>query len=180
MTDLDAFLDSYQPRTVTVPICREASLLDEHARLEAQAQAEIGSLAGPSRAAELAALEVRIEEASTPFVFRALSRKAWADLLKAHPPSKEDLKARVDFNPDTFPHAAIAACSVDPDITEAQAVRLGEVLPQGEWEKCWAAVLTCNVEEVTPPKSLLAAVARTMSNGSSTTASPTGSLGASS
>lgn len=181
MTDVDAWLDQYEARIVTVPICQKAALLDEHARLEAQTAREgAGSLAGTGNAKALADLEDRIEQASRPFTFRGLGKRGWADLLKAHPPSKDDLKAGIDFNPETFPHAAIAECSVEPKLTVAQSQRFAEVLPQGEWERLWGAVLTCNLEEVSPPKSVLAAVARSMSNGSSTTAAPSGSLGASS
>jgi hypothetical protein len=179
--NVEDFLAGYQPRTVTVLICQRAALLDEHARIEAEVLRDGGgSLAGRTKAGELAALEDQIEEASTAFRFRALGRRGWADLLRQHPPSKDDAKLGIDFNPETFPQAAIAASSVEPEISPEQSERLAEVLPQGEWEKLWAAVLTCNIEGVEPPKSVLAAVARTMSVASSTTAAPTGSLAASS
>ena len=44
------------------------------------------------------------------FRFRALSPKAWSDLLAAHP-SKDKTKI---FEANTFPDAAIRACCVEP------------------------------------------------------------------
>jgi hypothetical protein len=70
----------------------------------------------------LADLEEELEAYYVTFRFQALPRKQWADLLAGHAPTKEQLRAdkRVQFNPETFPAVAIAACLIDPVMTVDQ------------------------------------------------------------
>lgn len=58
--------------------------------------------------------------------FRALPRKEYRKLLDDHPPTETGQS----WNPDTFPPAIIAACSVAPSFTVEQATTIWE-----EWEE---------------------------------------------
>lgn len=167
MDDLDAWLEECKPRTVEVSVCGRGDLLEQHTAAEA-ALTQAGS---PDEMRELAervqAIEAEIQAATRTFRFRSVSTLEWTNLLAQHPPTKDQLKADplAEFNPETFPPAAVAACSAD-GITIEQAQRLHRTLREGEWRKIWSAVLQVNLGAVDPPKSLLAgAVLR--SNGAS-------------
>jgi hypothetical protein len=156
---VDDLLASAQHRTVKVSVCARGDLVDEHAVLVAQLEtATQGALAPGSDAAEIAERIVQVEdamEASTiEFTVSSVPRRVWADLLAAHPPRKQD--AGRDHNPLTFPPAAVAACVVEPGLTEGQATQLDETLPTGEWSKLWVAALTLNVTENPHPKLIAA------------------------
>jgi hypothetical protein len=111
-----------------------------------------------------------MDEAATVFVMRSVSRDVWADLLAKHPPSKEERRAGHDHDPRTFPVAAVAACTKEPEMTEDQAKQLAGVLAAGEWNKLWVAALSLNVTETPNPK-LAAATAILQVNGRSSTTS---------
>jgi hypothetical protein len=113
-------------RVATARVLIRQDLLARHEELDAELQAAIASDGmhnrtprAPALAAELEALEAEVEAAKVEFRFRSIGKRAWADLLAAHPPTREQKKAdpRVDHNPDTFPAAAIAASCVDPVLT---------------------------------------------------------------
>lgn len=96
--------------------------------------------------------------------FRAISRKAWNDLLTECVPTDEQRaeyrQLQLDrgtplgriqdiaWNKDTFPPALTAACSVDPIITDAQAAELwdpeNEAWTDAELEEVFAALLVLN------------------------------------
>lgn len=69
--------------------------------------------------------------------FRALPRRAYRDLLDAHPSTEEG----TDWNMETFPPALIAACSIDPVFTVEQATEMWEEWESGELGRmfllCW-------------------------------------------
>lgn len=182
--DVEGFLDDYQPRTVEAHICGKPDLLVEHERLEAEltgARSAAGDVMFSKEVADLARqvrdLEDKIAAAERVFVFGALSRKAWQDLIRAHPPNKDDRAEGLDHHPDTFIPAAISACARAPELTVEQVARLDETLPFTEFEKLWQATLTVNLGSSSPPKSVLAAAIErlTQNGGSSTTAAPAGS-----
>lgn len=175
MSALDEFLDEFQPRRIAVPICKRGDLIARHERLERELASGGEGLASP-KLAELRDLESEIAASSQMFEFVGVTRRAWSDLMAKHPPAKEDARRGLDFDPNTFPQAAIAATCTDPGITPEQSEKLLDVLPQGEWDKLWGAVLTCNVEVALPPKSLLVSAAHLLNAESSPTSADTGSL----
>lgn len=184
---VDDFLGEFEAPTVEVRVCPRADLLEQHRLLErqlAEASSKGGdSLAsGPPRALadEVLALEDEIEQATRTFKFRALSRRRWRALLGAHPPLKQHKADGLDFNPETFPVAAIAACAVEPSMTAEQAEQVADALPLGEFDRMWAAVAAVNLGASDTPKSVLATTIRRMNGAYSTTAPPAGSPGASS
>jgi hypothetical protein len=71
--------------------------------------------------ADLDKLLVDKDEKTVTFRFKALSRDRYERLLAAHQPSKTQraqttaMGGFLQWNPDTFPPALIAACLVEPD-----------------------------------------------------------------
>lgn len=130
----------------------EIPLDEETARAFATAQATVELLESAdkkSAAAKAARLEMdkaraAMEEAGViRFRVRSLGRKAWEELIEAHPPTPEQAaEAAPDllgWNPETFPVAALAACVAvvdegEPvDLTEEQAAELwNDGLNKGE------------------------------------------------
>lgn len=182
--DLDEFLAGAKPRTVEVRVCARGDLAARHAQLRDELAAVAmdpreRDLSGNPRAREISEEIVQIEgemEAHTRvFTVRAASRNEWANLLAAHPPTKEQQRAGENTNPLTFPVAAVAACCDELD--EAKATRLADVLPQGEWLKLWTAVVTLNVVATTVPKLAAATEILQANAASSTTSGPAASPG---
>lgn len=71
------------------------------------------------------AVAVNSDGGTAELKFQALPRREYRVLLDEHPPDTEG----ADWNPDTFPPALIAACSLDPKLTLEQAGEMWE-----EWE----------------------------------------------
>lgn len=117
--DLEDFLDDFHLPEASVPICARGDLQAEFDQLAqelevARRSPDADTLAGTS--GRTRAIAERMEELrqemkahTRVFRFRALPQRKWSDLLAAHPARKEDAPA--DFNRETFPVAALAACS---------------------------------------------------------------------
>lgn len=188
---LDEFLgdDGDGDYTVDVPI-KPRSLAKKHADLERliqQAMGKSSGLAGDSELREMAEalqeLERRIDEQSTVYTFRAVSRRRWRSLMAEHPPKKGHKEDGLDFNPETFPPAAIAACSVSPKLTleQAKALEDDDTLSAGDFELLWSGVLAANLGVLADtPKSLIATAILRTNGASSTSAAPGASPAASS
>ena len=192
MTDwsLDEFLGgSDEGYTVDVPV-KPRALVKKHADLERailERTQQSGSLAGDEIARQMAEglqeLERRIDERTTVYSFRAVSRRRWRALLAEHHPTKQQRNDGHDFNPETFPAAAIAACCVSPPLTldEAKALEDSDDLGTGGFEQLWNGVLAVNLGVVNDtPKSVIATAILRTSDASSTTAANGASPAASS
>jgi hypothetical protein len=142
-------------------------------------EAEQDRMAKPRTAEATEALEAAkaelasAHEAALPhlvtFRFRSLGAQEWEDLVLAHPPTKKHREAhgrRLDFNPDTFPSEAIAACLVEvvqPDGTvetiDADADEINRTIKakvkQAVWQQIWGATWRVNVGVSQVPPSLL-------------------------
>lgn len=160
-------------REKTVKILLDQQMLVEHERLDAELLAaskadseENRDPLGPGLAESLVRFEAEIEAAKQQFRFRAIGKKAWADLLAQHPPTKEQvtLQPRLDHNPETFPLAAIAASCVDPKMTVEQVGKLEQALNLAQFDKLWAGCLDANVGASDSPKSLVAPLIVRMSD----------------
>lgn len=167
MTSIDDLLAEAVAREKSVKILLRQDLLGEHERLEAELQAELEldmrenrDPLGPVLAARLLDFEAEIEAARREFRFRAVGKRPWADLLAAHPPTKEQLQkmARLDHNPETLPTAAVAASCIDPVMTVEQVAQLEQVLNFAQFERLWECCLDVNVAGGggAVPKSLIA------------------------
>jgi hypothetical protein len=69
---------------------------------------------------ELEQAQAALDACSHTITLRALGAQHFPDLVKAHPPTKEQQAERGDWNPDTFHAALIAACAADEGLTERQ------------------------------------------------------------
>jgi hypothetical protein len=179
--DVDEWLEDLQPRTAEARVTVRYDLIDEHQRLELKL-AESSDGDDRHRFAEkIVALEQEIADAEKVFTFADIGGR-WLALIGEHPPTKDQLEhdKSLDHNPETFPPAAIAECSVDPKLTVRQVERLREKLRLVEWQKLWAAVLEANLGVAAAPKSLLAGAVLRMNGVSATTPAPVGSPAASS
>lgn len=180
--DVDAWLDDYEPYITSTTVCGKASLIAEHARLDQAWMAAKSQAADvmhdPAEAEAERALrecQARIEASERTYTFQSAGHKAWQDLKRKHPPSEDQRKEGLDTNVEEFSVAAIAACSLQPKVTETQARKMSDKLPPGEYEKLFKAVLEANGEVLGAPKSVLAVLTdRSRQNGGSSTTSPPG------
>lgn len=109
-----------------------------------------GSEAGENRVkraqaeADRARDAVRNADGVVEVVMRSIGRGQWEKLREAHPPTDEQQKAAkeaagedavLEFNPETFPMAAIAAACSQPTLTVEQAT---EIWNSEDWneEEC--------------------------------------------
>ncbi len=171
-------------RVSTARILLRQDMLARHAELDAALNKALEDDGRHNRPAEsprlkdeIQALEVGIEAAKVEFRFRSIGKRAWADLLAAHPPTKPQRTAdpRIDHNPRTFPVAAIAASCVDPAMTVDDVKRLDVALPPTLFDVLWARCIDANVGGAESPKSMAAGVIARLSERSASTPAPAAS-----
>lgn len=176
---IDDLLAEITAREKTVRILLRQDLIAEHARLDDElvAAAKVDATenrdpVGPALAERILELEAEIEAAKRLFRFRAVGKKAWADLIAQHPPTPEQLKGhgRLDHNPETFPVAAIAASCIGPKMTVEQVAKLELELNLAQFEILWSGCLDANVGGSDSPKSLVAPLIVRMNDVFETTA----------
>ena len=178
-----AFRRVVTARIVLVP----QALRDEHAALEAELAALISdTVSDPDRmrvAARLVDLEHElagtdadgnpIPGRTVEFRFRNIGHRAWADLLRRHPPTDSQLRRdrSMDHNPETFPYAAMSASCVSHTMTPAQVEQLDRSgsIDVEQWSEMWGACCRANVKDAVP-KSLAAGLILRASAGSAATA----------
>lgn len=180
--NIDELIATAQPRTEVVRICARGDLVARHAEAvaalaEILGRAEDDSLAGSpdveAAAEAIKAIEAEQDEYTFEIVVTSVSRNRWANLLAAHPPTKEQRRAGHFADPTTFAIAVVAEC-VD-DLDPVKAAQLADVLPISEWGKLESAALILNATETPSPK-LPAATELLRANGqSSTTSAPAAS-----
>jgi hypothetical protein len=156
---------------VVVPVCVAGELIAEHGRLDAELEevetAEIGSrkLGGTSAEADglrnrIRKLEADIKAQTHGFVFRALKKNAWRDLMEEHGPRKG--KERQErWNPNTFPPAAVQASCVSPagmDDDEAFRAFWDEAINDGQRDELFRGALKANEGTLSVPFSASASV----------------------
>ena len=178
-------------RTATVRLLLRQDLAREHAGLEAELltarqgdENENRTPEAPTIARRIVDLEAEMDAAKVTFTFRAMGRRQWVDTVSSHPPTKAQLKAigelssdplkraSLDFNPDTFPVAAIAASCVDPVMTVEDVKRLESSLSDSQWSQLWQKAIEVNVGSTDPKASRAAGLILRLSEQSATTAAP--------
>jgi hypothetical protein len=176
-------------RTTTARILLRQDLLAKHDQLEADLTAAVQNDAvvnelpqAPIISQQLLDLEAEIEAVKVEFKFRSIGHRAWADLMAAHPPTKEQLKAlgRIDHNPETFPLAAISASCADPVMSVEDVGRLERVLNDTQFNLLLVRCVEANTGGLDTPKSAAASMIHRVNGRSATTAVPAESLGQSS
>lgn len=146
-----------------VELCLNADLAAEHdelnRRLQELQRSTALSMADTGKTAELAQqirdLEERMQASVVTFRMRGMSAYKRLEWLEAHPPREGKQEA---FNVVTGMSALIAACCVDPQMTEDDAQHLIEVLGTGQTDKLFAAAWEATNGDGAVPFSLAASV----------------------
>lgn len=108
---------------------------------------------------QIADLQEQMRADTIVFRLRALSRRAWNDLLKEHPPRKDDeTDTTLGYNVDAFIPAAIQACTYSPDDLDdvTWADLLDERLTEFQFVALQNACMALNVRQVSVPNSYAA------------------------
>lgn len=146
-----------KPAEASVKLCLRGDLNSAIVDADRDLQAELGkpeaqSLAGNPRVNELASLIESLREqmkaAEEKFTFRAITPKAWSDLLAAHPGRAGKPEG---FNLETVPGAVIAACAVSPEMTMADVEALIGVLNSGQRDELFDAAWRVNTKALNVP-----------------------------
>jgi hypothetical protein len=174
-------------RTATARILLRPDLIQRHREMDDRLvdfnDDSIDQTGRVELAKEVERLEDEIEAARVPFTFQGIGNRAWSDLMRDHPPTAEQAKAapRAEFNPDTFPAAAMAASCIDPAETTAEDfLELETLITVLDYQNLWGALLNANVGGGDRPKSKAVGMIRSMSAAFETTPASEGSLEASS
>lgn len=127
---LDSMLDSARLAERSVELCLRGDLQADfedlerqlkEARSDGQRDDRLSSGAkGRQLAQQIEALREEMAASMVDFRVRALPRAKWAKLLRDHPGSDKS----VQFNVDTFIPALLRLSLVEPELTEAQWVKL--------------------------------------------------------
>lgn len=160
MADINDILGQVKLPEKSVPLCLRADLLAEFEDLDQQfkiARDNPAKTLGNKEAAEIAqvmqATREQMQASTETFHLRALPRRQWSDLLKKHPSASGETG---EFDPDTFPVAALAACCVTPAMSEDQAGQLVDRVSQGQWNTLWLAIIELNIGAAEVPTSVSA------------------------
>lgn len=153
----------------TVPLCLAGDLQAQFEELDrelvrARDKAPSGTLAGGS-GAEVTALARRIQELQEEmrehtevFKFRGLVRREYSDLVKANPPTEEQLadNPNVDVDWDKFGVALIAACCISHEMTAEEVGDLVDELTAAQYGELYTAAQAVNVIGLDIPNSYTA------------------------
>lgn len=152
------------PHSKKVEVCFDRALVAELEEAEAALkEASRGMLEPPpdleNHVAELAK---QVQAKTREFTFTGIGRRKWRELLSEHPPTEEQLEkmGRMDHNPETFPVAAMVATCTSPGLTEKEAQWLADEMPEGVFDRLWAAVLSTNLLGGDEKKAVATAVAK--------------------
>lgn len=127
--DVAALLADARRPERTVALCLRGDLQAEVEELErqleeaAEAPGDKLSDGGAARALaeQIEAMRTEMKGSTVTFRLRALSRKAFADLVAKHPPAAGDEKGQsLGYDADSFFPALVAASAVEPELTGAQ------------------------------------------------------------
>ncbi|MFB4280851.1 hypothetical protein ACBJ59_36565 [Nonomuraea sp. MTCD27] len=153
----------------TVTLCLVGDLQAQYEQLErdlarARDKASEGTLASGANAdatriaREIQALQEEMREHTETFRFRGLARRAYRDLIAAHPPTDEQVEKNpeVDVNWDTFGVSLITACCISHDLNEDEVGELVDELTAAQYGSIFTAAQAVNVIELDVPNSFTA------------------------
>jgi hypothetical protein len=169
----------WQPTKVRATVCLDSDLVLEIERLEESLARETKlddttnrAPLAPGIAARIVELREQAKAAEVEFVFASIGRRAYSDLLRAHPATEEQSEAagaRLAWNTDTFPPALLAAACVEPTGTDlAWWLRMYDRWGTGQVARLWQACLAAQGGVVEVPK---AEAASAMTSGSAPSSS---------
>lgn len=172
--DVAALLAGAQLPEKTVDICLRPDLVAALEDVDRQftaldepgVDARLTSGAERRRLAEAAqALREQMRASTVVFRLRALPRKKWDALVKAHPPRPdEDDDKRIGYNADTFYDSLIRACTVEPALDEGQWSALLDALSSAQWQALAGTAQGLNLRKVDVPFSRAASHLTTLSD----------------
>lgn len=195
MPTIDDVLTDITPKTKRVRVCLRGDLLQQLDDLDVELQQAVledrtqnRAPLAPQIADRIAAVRREAEAAEVEFVFQAVGRRAWSDLMVANPPTPEqqaevaERGGRYEWNPETFPMAAVAASCVEPTgMTVEKVEQLYARLNDGQWLRLWKeGCLGANVTGTDIPFSAAAYAVRRVSETSTEQPATTDSHAASS
>jgi hypothetical protein len=171
----------------TVMLCVRGDLVDEISRLEELMRREDEAdqnlnrhPVAPQIARQIQALEAEAREAEAEFTFQGLGQGQFAKLQAAHPATAENKKTLgtddLEWNPDTFPPALMAASCIAPPELAGNVEEWTEIhqnWSNGQVLRLWATCMAANAMGADTPKSRHASdlLRRLDSANNSTTAS---------
>lgn len=138
---LDHLRSTKRPVTDTVIIALDSDLASRYADAKSEYEfakermrskpSDVGLQSGYADAEDaFLALHAEMEENSVSFTFRSIGREPYEELVQDNQPTKQQRdEARkaggsLTYNPETFPPKLLAASSVEPKLTEAEAKEL--------------------------------------------------------
>jgi hypothetical protein len=186
----DSVLAGAKPTIKRTRISMRGDLIDEIEQLEPRMQQarltdemENREPEAPVIASRIVELTRQARDAEVEFSFKAMRRRDWRDLIAAHPPTEEQRSKGVDFNPETLPATAMAACCVSPSgatLAKFEELRDGDLIGDSQWNELWAVVHSANTGGAQIPLSVAAFVLARGTGESSESQNATESLAASS
>ena len=184
MIDLDDF--EITPDAEEVPLCLRGDLVARIDQLERDLKEALVDDERENRRPQAPALAEQVEELrreadgfTKVFRIQSIPRSDWKKLRREHPPEDDHVRMGLDFNPETFPVAAFAAClvSIDGDpvapMDYPKAERFLDSITEGQFMRLWTAVNNVNVRSggALPKSDLVTGILR-YSEPTSTTPSP--------
>lgn len=170
--------ERWQPTRTRTTICLNTQLVIEIERLEAQiadhTQNPQGTAADPvgPLAEQVLAKREQAKAAEVEFVFKSIGGLAGRDLIRDHPPTKEQKEKlgegeTLPWNPETYPPALLAAsCESVRNGTVAWWTRKLDEWGDGQVARLWRAALSAQQGANDVPKAAHA-FAATRSRGAS-------------
>lgn len=118
--------------TIAAEIETAQAALVEAKRADSRSDSMADAPKAPIVQERLNALIEQAQDTVQVFKFRSIGRQAYELLLRKHKPTAAQRKEEktIQFNPDTFPPALVAAASYDPVITEEEAI---EIFDDPDW-----------------------------------------------
>ena len=152
MPDITALLAAATPRELAVHVCLAGDAAGELAELQGELEQagtlHEASLAGARPDAELADriadARARVQDATVTVRLRALGHRVFSALLTAHPPTGPG--SQLPYDPATFLPSLLAACSVEPELTQAHVELLLDQINDGTAQLLFDAALAVNQE----------------------------------
>lgn len=156
----------WKPTLTRTTICFDSDLVLEIERLEEEMQRAAFEDKILNRVPEALDIAYRIIELrkqakaeEVEFVFKGIGRRPYTDMLRAHPPTDEqqriaaDNDQRMQWNPDTFPPALLAAACVNPTGTDiAWWARKYDEWGTGQISRLWNTCLIAQGGVIEVPK----------------------------
>ena len=159
--------EQYQPTLARATICLNSALVLEIQRLEEQLAVEMvrdenenRAAVAPGIAARILELQAEAKASEVEFVFKGIERLIYSDLLRAHPPTKEQNEQAggvLAWNTDTFPPALMTLAAVSPTGTDAAWwTRKYNQWTAGQIQRVWSACMAAQGGVVDVPKAIAA------------------------